>query len=170
MKYTIPEQKALKKLGIPDFKHMTKAKIVEFTSMLPKMDPEVAKAALAQFPEFSSMSREILKQFNDVTNKLMEGNTSSQDNYYQVCKEIIHSLQKELEKEDIDAAERDRIEDKMLVVAGMISEKDSENKNFLMKIFLGFGLISLLGIGAGAAALGVNSSIRKPRGHDQDDE
>lgn len=53
MKRTLSEKKVLKKLGIPDFRHMTKDKVVEFASMLSRMDPEVAKKALEQFPEYA---------------------------------------------------------------------------------------------------------------------
>ena len=56
MKRTISEQKVLKKLGISDFRHMTKDKIVTFASMLPYMDPEVAKKALDQFPSFKELA------------------------------------------------------------------------------------------------------------------
>ena len=44
------EAKVLTKLGIPDFRHLTKDKVVSFVSMLPHMDTEVAKMALEQFP------------------------------------------------------------------------------------------------------------------------
>lgn len=53
MRYNLSEKKVLKKLGIEDFRHMTKDKIVQFASMLPQMDPEVAKKALEQFPATS---------------------------------------------------------------------------------------------------------------------
>ena len=56
MKYTISEKKVLKKLGISDFRHMTKDKIVKFANMLPYMDKEVALKALEQFPEYKDMS------------------------------------------------------------------------------------------------------------------
>ncbi|WP_156951394.1 hypothetical protein [Lacrimispora aerotolerans] len=46
MSETITEQKVLNKLDIPDFRHMTKDKVMGFASMLPDMDPEVAKKAL----------------------------------------------------------------------------------------------------------------------------
>ena len=60
MSKTLTEQKVLKKLGIPDFRHMTKDKVVRFASMLPKMNPEVAKKALEQFPEFAASTKEIV--------------------------------------------------------------------------------------------------------------
>ena len=53
MNRTLTEQKVLRKLGIQDFRHMTKEKVTGFVSMLPRMDPEVAKKALEQFPDFT---------------------------------------------------------------------------------------------------------------------
>ncbi len=43
------EQQVLKKLDIPDFRHLTKEKVIAFATMVPKMNPEVAKKALEQF-------------------------------------------------------------------------------------------------------------------------
>ena len=54
LKRPMNEQKVLNKLGIEDFRHLSKEKVVEFISMIPNMEPEVAKAAIAQFPEFIS--------------------------------------------------------------------------------------------------------------------
>lgn len=46
MNRILTEQNVLNKLGISDFRHMAKDKIVKFASMLPYMDPEVAEKAL----------------------------------------------------------------------------------------------------------------------------
>lgn len=46
MNRSLTEKQVLRKLGISDFRHMTKDKVVRFVSMLPYMDPEVAKKAL----------------------------------------------------------------------------------------------------------------------------
>lgn len=66
MARTLSEQKVLKKLGIPDFRHMSKDKIVAFTTMLPKMDSEVAKKALEQFPEFAKTATEIVSYYKEI--------------------------------------------------------------------------------------------------------
>ena len=39
----LTEQKVLRKLGIPDFRHLTKDKVIKMAAMLDKMYPEVAK-------------------------------------------------------------------------------------------------------------------------------
>lgn len=62
--------------------------------------------------------------------KALEGNELSQKAFYDACNSIIQSLQQELEDDDITSEERERIEEKMICVAGMIGEKDSENKGF----------------------------------------
>lgn len=43
MSRTLTEKKVLKKLGIDDFRHLTKEKVITMATMLDKMDPEVAK-------------------------------------------------------------------------------------------------------------------------------
>ena len=45
----LSESQVLEKLDIPDFRHLSKDKIMTFFSMLPSMDPEVAKKAIEQF-------------------------------------------------------------------------------------------------------------------------
>lgn len=49
----ISEQRVLNELNIEDWRHLSKDKIMAFASELPYMDPEVAKAAIAQFPKFA---------------------------------------------------------------------------------------------------------------------
>lgn len=49
--YSLAEQKVLKELGVPDFKHITKDNIVMLRTALDKCDPEVAKAIISKIPE-----------------------------------------------------------------------------------------------------------------------
>lgn len=63
MSKTLTEKQVLKKLGIPDFRHLSKEKVMKFATMLPHMDPEVAKKALEQFPEFSKTTKEMLVEY-----------------------------------------------------------------------------------------------------------
>lgn len=128
MKYTLSEKKVLKKLGIKDFRHMTKDKVVSFASMLPYMNPEVAKKALEQFPSFKDLAGDMVIEYKAIVNAAFEENRVSQKAFYDACNSILESLKTELEDDEIDAVERDRIEDKMIKVAGMIGEKDRENK------------------------------------------
>ena len=60
MSRPLTEQQVLKKLKIEDFRHLTKDKVIAMASMLDKMDPEVAKKALEQFPDFANTMKEVL--------------------------------------------------------------------------------------------------------------
>ena len=157
MKRTLTEQKVLKKLGISDFRHMTKDKIVKFASMLPYMDPEVAKKALDQFPAFKELVSQLVVEYKAIVEKVLAENTASQDAFYTACNSILESLQRELQSHDLTQEEKDRIENKMLEVAKLIGEKDSANKRFLVKV-IAIASFAVVGIvGTAASLLGSNS-------------
>jgi hypothetical protein len=63
MDYRISEKRALKKLGIDDFRHLTKANVVQLASMVDKMEPEVAKKHWSSSLNFLGQ----LKQFSLIT-------------------------------------------------------------------------------------------------------
>jgi hypothetical protein len=65
----LTERQVLNQLDIPDFRHITKDKVMSFASMLQNMEPEVAKKALGQFPEFAKMTLEILREYKGVLEK-----------------------------------------------------------------------------------------------------
>ena len=159
MKYTLSEKKVLKKLGIPDFRHMTKDKVMSFASMLPYMDPEVAKKALEQFPSFKDLAGDMVNQYKAIVDKAFEENRVSQQAFYDACNSIIESLKEELRDDEIDSVERDRIEDKMIKVAAMIGEKDRENKGMILKVLGGAAFFFTVVLAAGATLLGSNSRL-----------
>lgn len=135
MNRPLTEQKVLRKLNIEDFRHLTKNKVITMASMLDKMDPEVAKKALEQFPEFSNTVKEMLIGYKDTLDKSLEANRESVQSYYDSCKAIIESLQKQLD-ESLSFEERKYIIDKMFEISKMMGEKDSENKKFIATIVL----------------------------------
>lgn len=155
----LTEQKVLRKLNIEDFRHLTKDKVITMASMLDKMDPEVAKKALEQFPEFSNTVKEMLVGYKDTLDKGLDSNKESVQSYYDSCEFIIEVLQKQLEDENLLFEERKYIIDKMLEISRMMGEKDSENKKFIatMAIF-GATAVGIVTV-ALASALGGNTKI-----------
>ena len=77
MSRTLSEQKVLKKLDIPDFRHLTKDKIIAFASLLPQMDTEVAKKALEQFPNFASTSLEVMREYKSILENAIVSNSET---------------------------------------------------------------------------------------------
>ena len=156
MQRTISEQKVLKRLGIQDFRHMTKDKIMRFATMLPYMDPEVAKKALEQYPTFKELTREIVIEYKSIVSNSLADNSESQRLFYNTCNSILDSLKQELQKDILTQEERTSVEDKMLSVAAMIAQKDSENKLFLLKVIAVVGFFATGIIGTATAILGTN--------------
>jgi tetrahydromethanopterin S-methyltransferase subunit G len=73
-----------------------------------------------------------------------------------------------LEKDDVTSEDRKRIEDKMIEVAQMIGQKDSENKGFIFKIIcIGLTLVTTF-ITFAAASLGLKTQI-SPEDDDEED-
>ena len=152
MRKLLTEQKVLKILDIADFRHLTKDKVIAMASLLDRMDPEVAKKALEQFPEFASTAKEMLAGYKDTLDKGLEVNKESVQAYS--CSSIIETLQKQLENENISCEERKYIVDKMLELSKLIGEKDTENKRFIAALavigaaaatFISLALASVLG-------------------------
>lgn len=159
MSRALTEQKVLKKLGIEDFRHLTKDKVITMASMLDKMDPEVAKKAIEQFPQFSNTMKEILHDYKDSLDKALEDNSESVGSYYSSCDAIISSLQKELDKEELSFEEKKYIIDKMIEVNKMKGDKDSENKKFIAIMGLIGGVAVCVATGILSGVLGGDTKI-----------
>lgn len=170
MAHTLSERKVLKKLGISDFRYMTKDKVVQFASMLHQMDPRVAMKVLDQFPHYTQLATEMVGIYKDITTKILEANTSSTKPFYDACASIIATLQKELEDDDITSEERTTINRQMIEVAQMLGEKDTENKHFLdTAAKLVWGILAGVGISA-LAFIGIKVGPHLLGRSDEDDD
>jgi hypothetical protein len=163
MSRALTEKEVLHKLDIPDFRYLSKDKVMTFASMLTEMDPEVAKKALEQFPEFAKTVLEITKDYQATLEKAMLDNSQSVKVYYDACTTIIESLQKELENDHLTFEERMEISDKMIEISKMMGEKDTENKGYNIKVIAIIGVAAAAVVGGVAAVLGVNTNLNLPK-------
>ena len=159
MSRSLTEAKVLRKLDIPDFRHMTKDKVVNFVSMLPQMDPDVAKHALEQFSAFAETSLAIVGCLKDSLGTIASGNAENMAEFNARCREALTVLEGELKREDLTDEGRKLVIDGIMGIIGAISQKDSENKEFLSDLFNGIlvaGSIFLLCL---ATPLGVKMNV-----------
>lgn len=105
----LTEAEVLKQLDIPDFRHMTKEKMITFASMLQNMEPEVAKKAIEQFPKFAKMALEVLKDYKSVMEKTLDENSSSSKQCFDIYNEVVSALKNCLNKENITFEEKNII-------------------------------------------------------------
>lgn len=143
-------------LKIDNFRNLSKDKIMEFVSLIPNMDKEVAIKIIEQYPAFAKLSESMVAQLNKMCDTALEKNEESQRLTIQAYKQILDELSNQLHMEDISKEEREKITKQMIEIADKISVKDTENKAFIdkmVKYSTGFtiGVVVL-----GAAILGVN--------------
>lgn len=157
----ITQEQVLKALNIESFRNLSKDKIMEFVSLIPNMDKDVAISIINQFPAYAELASNMVVQLNAMCDAALKENSISQKEAIEAYKLILDSLSEVLKKEDISSEERDAITDKMILVADKISAKDTENKEFINNI-LKYGTPIIGGILIlGAAILGVNAKGTK---------
>lgn len=155
----LTEQQVLKKLKIEDFRHLTKDKVIAMASMLDKMDPDVAKKALEQFPDFARTMKDILLEYKESLDNILKENGDSVKTYYDSCDVVLGTLQKELDRDELTFEDRKYIIDKMMEVNQMKGMKDTENKKFLASLAMcGVAAVTVVA-GTLAAVLGAKTQV-----------
>lgn len=86
MEYTPIEKDVLTMMNRTDFKNMSKNDIVSFASKLGELRPEVARAVLAQYPEFVKLMNSVLKEYKSMIDSIVKSNDASIKEYYNIAK------------------------------------------------------------------------------------
>lgn len=162
------EQQVLKKLDIPDFRHLTKEKVIAFATMVPKMNPEVAKKALEQFPNFASTSLDVLKEYRSVIQEAMEDDRESMRSCYDMYNRVMDSLEKMLDNDDLTFEQKTYILNQMQEVAAAVADKDSEKSRNRLKLIGVIGGIAAAIVAALASSLGGNIALKESNNIDDD--
>ena len=162
MSKQLTEAQVLRKLNIPDFRHLSKDNVMAFASMIQDMDPEVAKKALEQFPNFAKSTVEALKDFKSVIDKSFDDDKESANQCYALYNRVQDALEKCLDNKDLSFEERKYYIEQMKEVAQMASAKDSEGKKFKWANIATYGTIFVAAIATMAALLGGNIDIMFP--------
>ena len=162
LKRQISEKDLLRLLDIPSFRHMSRDKLVSFVSALPEIDPEVAKKALEQFPDFASAMVEITGRYKEIIDKCLEGSDADTATVLAACSAINDSIQHELEKDELTFEERERLIDKSIQVVQMMREIDADNKRFRTHIIRVATVALGIAVGALITALGGKANVSLP--------
>lgn len=149
------EQQLLKQLDIPDWRHMSKDKLIAFANNMAELDPEVAKAAIAQFPKFSEMGTEIVRVMDNSLDKMVENEKSVDRQAYELNKQILDSLNKRLNQRFLTPWERKQIIDSMVQVSNNLVRIDKHHKRLIGDAYKTVGGVAGGAIAVAGALLGV---------------
>ena len=155
-KNLVSEQQVKDALNIESFRNLSKDKIMEFVSLIPMMDKDVALSIVNQFPAYSEMARCMVEELTKTCDTVIAENTNSQNEVYSAYRKILDDLGEVLKREDISPEERDSISNKMIEIADKMSQKDTENKGFLAWITRNKEYAIGVALVLGAAILGVS--------------
>lgn len=162
------EKQVLKRLDIPDFRHLTKDKVIAFASMLPKMQPEVAKKALEQFPNFATTSLDLMRDYRAIFEEVLADDREGTKACYDVYIRAIDAHQRVLAEgeHELSFEEKKYLLSQIKELADTyadIENKKSENRIKLLAIAGGVAtaIIAVLG-----TVLGSNVSLAQ--GNDED--
>ena len=143
-------------LGIDSFRNLSKDKVMEFVSLIPSMDKDLAMQIVEQFPSYAEYSQNIVSGLNQLCEKALEKNEVSSQKSIEAYQTVLNSLSELLQQEYISVDERKYITEKMIEVADKVAVKDSENKEFIEKVIKYGGYVAAGALILGAAILGVN--------------
>lgn len=155
------EQQVLSALNIPDFRHITKDKVVEFASLLAQMDPEVAKKALEQFPQFAQNATVMVGYYKEIAVKMLVCNDADSKSFYDTCNTMIASMEKTLER-DLSPEDRQTTINAMVELARLMNQRDENNKRWYIDLLKATGPVICGGMVLLAAVLGVNPRMSFP--------
>ena len=127
------EEDVKRKLNISDFRQLSKDKVVGFVSYLNKMDPEVAKKALEQVPEFAYTAREAINNTQKSIDRGMLSNDESVKEFYVIVGQNAEAIRNELNNDELSFDQRKEIIDSLIDITRIASDKDSENKKHIEK-------------------------------------
>ena len=89
MSRQLSEKQVLEMLGIPDFRHLSKDRIMSFTSALPQMEPQVAIAALQQVPHFADTSLEIMRIYKETVSQTLAEDQENVQSFNASCDMVL---------------------------------------------------------------------------------
>ncbi|WP_201132877.1 MULTISPECIES: hypothetical protein [Nocardiaceae] len=140
----------MKQLDIESWRNLSKDKMLRFAALMPDMDTEVALKIIEQFPAFKEFALDTVKEIEKAHKSTLKSNDKSQKQVYKAFEDVREILKGELDKDDLTWDQRKFIIELIRENGKQVSQKDSENKEFLNTVL---GKVAVFGGGAIAAGV-----------------
>lgn len=127
---------------------------MNFISILPDINDEVAIKIIEQFPEFSKTASTMLDIVRQQFDSILLENGRAVDHSVSAYRKVLDDFSLMMQLPDISEQQRRYFAEKMLEAADRISAKDTENKEFLGNAAGTLGKIALGALGICAGLLG----------------
>ena len=156
------EEDVKNKLGIDDFRQVTKSQVVQLVSSLSQMDPEVAKKVIEQVPEMGKVALGMAQDLKESYQAAIKANDAFSQATMKQINAIIDILSEQLKNDGVTPEERIHIYDCLNNLADKAVEVHVIDQQLIkdgLKIVAGFAGATLLGI---TAVLGASGKFELP--------
>ena len=145
MSRSLSEEKVLKQLKIEDFRHLSKDTVMRFASSIQRMDPEVAKKALEQFPNFANAVKDGVVEYKEVAENVIKSGDKDHDALIAMIDAENQQLIKMLDEEELTLDEKFKIMDRLDKLQDKVAEVNKEMRLYRLKV--AGGVLGVIGIG-----------------------
>ncbi|WP_055690490.1 hypothetical protein [Streptomyces prasinus] len=146
----VNESAVKRKLGIPNWRNLSKDKVLKFAAAMPEMATEARLKLIEQFPAFKDLGKANIDAVAEAHRSTLAANENSQNHFYKAAQDQRDALQADLARDDLSEAQRESLHDRLERNVGRVFEKDSESKQFQ-----GAGMKLVAATGVAALALSV---------------
>ena len=154
---TLEDVKA--ELGITKFSEIKKEQIVELVSSLHKIDPEVAKEAIAQIPSYMEASTQILKILQENCTNILEKATTGDAKTINNLEILLEQCSALLQRPDISISESMDVISKEVEINNTIAAIQEKQKHFMYKLNAQYAGVAVAAFAGVVALVGGNLKI-----------
>ena len=133
MKYN-DDEAVMNALGITSWRNLSRDKVLALAAMMPDIDKEVSLKLIEKVPEFMDLAGRFVDQLENRHHESLARNAESQQRVHDAWQEVRDVLAGELDRE-LTPEMRARVHELLIETAHRESEKDSENKKYLERMF-----------------------------------
>ena len=160
-----------KALKIDSFRNLSKDKVMEFISMIPYMEKEVAIEIIKQFPEYIDFAKALINNYADICKEILEINKESYKQAVSAHQIALETFAKQIENTELTPKERVDFSNKMVEEAEKITELYLQQQKFHERVLKNVGGTIAIVVLAGATILGLKAigNDDLPQIDDEDD-
>lgn len=155
-KELLSEKQVKEALGIKKFSELSKDKIMEFASMIPDIDKDVALSIIQQFPDYVNFSKDTIEILSKQCDRILNSKDDSRKDTVKTYQFILEQFSQKINAGTLSSDDEKYYAQKMVEIADKVAEKDSEHKKFLEKLAIINGGAMIVALAIGGAILGVN--------------
>ena len=159
-RYLVSEEQVKKALKIDSFRNLSKDKVIEFVSLIPRMDKDVAIAIINQFPAYGNFSINIISQLNVMCDRVLKSTDESHKTVIDSYKMTLTNLSEMQKSGNFTPEQQLEASRLMIEICDRISEIDADYRSYLERICRGSIAVLTGALVLGAAILGVSIKSR----------